>query len=310
MAEQNHPAEAASARCGSTGAGEDVRVGFVGLGAMGGPMARLLLDHSVDLAVFDVEVARSAPLRAGGARTAPTAAEAVAGVDLLLLMVATGRQVESVLFGPDGVLPGLKPGSTVVVLGTIGPAAIREIQGRLEEKGIGLVDAPVSGGTKRAADGSLLIMVGAEDRDFDKARGILGLLGGTVARCSSSVGGGQEVKLVNQLLCGVHIAAAGEALAMAKAMGLDAAKVMSIIGDGAAASFMLADRGPRMLADGPEVRSSVDIFVKDLGLVLAETDRIGLPVRMARSAEALFSTAHARGLGTQDDSQIVHVYDR
>jgi 3-hydroxyisobutyrate dehydrogenase len=216
-----------------------------------------------------------------------------------------------VLFGDDPAADALRAGATVLLLATVGPAPVQRWAAALRERGVELVDAPVSGGTKRAADGDLLIMVGGPTAAVDRVQPLLDAMARTAPRVGPDPGDGQKVKLVNQLLCGVHIAAAAEALALAEAMDLDPAATWEVLRGGAAASFMFEDRGERMV-HGPhdgtgEVRSALDIFVKDMGLV-AEAARAGAqPTPLAAAAEQLYRAGHRAGLGRRDDSSIIEL---
>jgi 3-hydroxyisobutyrate dehydrogenase len=194
---------------------------------------------------------------------------------------------------------------------TVGIEPVRQVAAQLEEVGLHLVDAPVSGGPVRAGNGTLLITVGATDEAFDKVAPVLEVLAGTLKRMGPRPGDGQAMKTVNQLLCGVHIAAGAEALALARALGLDPAAALETLGAGAAESFMLGDRGPRMLQayddGGAEVRSRLDIFVKDMGIVTGAAKAVHLATPVAAAAEQLFLLGEARGLAASDDSAVITV---
>jgi 3-hydroxyisobutyrate dehydrogenase-like beta-hydroxyacid dehydrogenase len=172
------------------------------------------------------------------------------------------------------------------------------------------VDAPVSGGTARAATGDLLVMAGAAADDLAAVAGLLDTLAAHVIRAGERPGDGQRLKLVNQLLCGVHIAVAAEALAFARTLGLDPAACHEALGHGAAASFMFADRGARMAAEAfTDVRSAVDIFVKDMGLVADTAQALGFDAELAAHARHRFQLAHDAGFGRLDDSSVIRTYD-
>lgn len=282
------------------------RVGWLGLGAMGLPMAQRLLSLGHTVCAFDPSQEKLDLISAAGGVPCRTAAEAVDGVDVAAIMVATGAQGEQTLFGPDGAAAVLAPGSRVIVFSTVGPQAVQEWALRLAERRVALVDAPVSGGVARAAAGELVIFAGGRrDAEADK---VLGALASTVTEAGDEPGAGQLAKLVNQLLCGVHIAVAAEALDYADALGLDTHAVWGAVQQGAAGSFMLGDRGARMLDGPPEaVRSAVNIFVKDLGLVRGEAQRVGSKTPLADAAESLFTDAAAAGLGNEDDSRVIEI---
>lgn len=285
------------------------RLGFIGLGAMGTPMARALLDSGFQLKAFDVLAERSEALAESGAVVAGSIQDVGDDVDALILMLVNADQVADVLFGEQGAARSLREGATVVVTGTIGPQEVRGISRRLGGFGIRVLDAPVSGGPARAEKGDLLVMAGGERGVFDEHIGVLEAMGSNVVFCGNSPGDGQSVKLVNQLLCGVHIAVAAEALAYAAALGLDPASVFETIRHGAANSFMLEDRGKRMLAnDFAESKSALDIFVKDLGLVLEEAEENGFEAPVSSAAQKVFEEGTSLGFGTEDDSGVVRVF--
>lgn len=281
------------------------RVGWIGLGAMGAPMAAVAaVDH--DIVAFDINPSAAVALADRGVTAASSVAEAAAGAEVLAVMVATEAQAEAVLFGESGAMAHLRRGSVVLVMATVGPDPVQRWAGVLAERGVGLVDAPVSGGVARAGAGDLLIMASGASGDVARVASLLRALARSAPVVGPVAGDGQKFKLVNQLLCGVHIAAAGEALALAGSLGLDPRECWEVIRHGAAASFMLDDRGQRMLdGDFDEVRSAIDIFVKDLGLVTSAGRAASAWTPMAETAESLFRGAHDFGLGRKDDSAMV-----
>ncbi|MBQ1442222.1 MAG: NAD(P)-dependent oxidoreductase [Renibacterium sp.] len=285
-------------------------VAVLGLGAMGLPMASRLAQ---DLRVqgFDINPARLELAAAAGIIGTGSAGQAVLGADVVLLAVRDSGQLAEVLFGASGIAAGLAAGSVVILTSTVGADGIADLAARLGEFDVDLVDAPLSGGPGRAATGELLIVVGGDPGAREKARPVLERLAATLTVVGDRPGDGQALKTVNQLLCGVHIAAAAEALALADALGLDPERTLEALGAGAAASFMLANRGPRALqaydAAGAEVLSRLDIFVKDLGIVAkaARAARVATP--LAAAAEQLFLLGETQGLGAQDDSAVIRV---
>ncbi|MER5756990.1 NAD(P)-dependent oxidoreductase [Streptomyces sp. NPDC002088] len=283
----------------------------IGLGAMGMPMARRLTG-GLPVTVYDIAADRRASLAAEGARDAASPAEAAREADVVVLAVRDQAQVEGALFGEHGAVETLRPDSVVVLTSTVGPEAARATARRLAERGVLTVDAPVSGGPVRAGEGDLLIVVGAEDVALKAARPVLDLLASTLTVVGPRPGDGQALKAVNQLLAGVHIAAAAEAIALARGLGLDPATVVESLKHGAAGSFMFADRGPRMVQtyeDGPqpEVKSRLDIFVKDMGIVTGIAKDAHVPVPLAAAAEQLYLLGEGAGLGAHDDSSVVTV---
>ena len=288
-----------------------MNVAFIGLGAMGVPMATHIKSAGFGLVVHDKRPESAAPLVETGATSAATPAQAATGADVLVLMVVNAEQAEQALFGEDGAAETLAPGGAVVLMSTVGPGPVRALDERLMNSGLRLLDAPVRGGVVRAESGDLLIMAGGPADLFETLRPILEAMGSKVVHCGPAAGDGQSVKLVNQLLCGVHIAAAGEALAYAEALGLDPRSVFETIRHGAAASFMLEDRGERMLQRAfLPAKSAVDIFVKDMGLVREAARDNGFDTPLSDAAHALYEAGAESGLGREDDSGIVRMFEK
>jgi 3-hydroxyisobutyrate dehydrogenase/putative dehydrogenase len=260
------------------------------------------------MVAFDIDPGRAAALAADGVRPAETVTDAAAGADVLVLMVATPDQVESVLFGDGAGASALHSGAVVMIMATVGPAAVHSWASRLADQQVELVDAPVSGGVARAGAGDLLIMVAGRDEAVRRVRPLLDAMSRSAPVVGSQPGDGQKVKLVNQLLCGVHIAAAAEALAFAEAMGLEAHTCWEVLRDGAAASFMLDDRGGRMVQGAFEqAKSALDIFVKDMGLVTTAARDTTYDAPLATAAEHLYVAGRRAGLGRLDDSSVIEV---
>ena len=286
-----------------------LRVAVLGLGAMGLPMAVRLGTTFTVTGVEPGPTQRSAA-RQAGVQVAATPAQAAGDADIVLLAVRDHTQAHAALFGTDGALETMPAAATVILTSTVGPAAARSLAEDLGDAGHQLVDAPVSGGPGRAGDGDLLIVVGAADAALAASQPVLQHLSSTLVVVGTRPGDGQSLKTINQLLAGVHIAAAAEAVALARALGLDPELVIGALSTGAAGSFMLADRGPRMLqayTGGAEVRSRVDIFVKDMGIVTDVGRDAHVPLPLAAAAAQLYLLAEAAGLGAADDSSLVTI---
>jgi putative dehydrogenase len=283
------------------------KVGFVGLGAMGLPMAENLLKRGAKVRGYDLRAQALDALAQAGGERAQTAADAARGADVLALMVVNAAQAETVLF-EEGALEAMPVGATVLLMATCPPGAVQAIAERVTASGRKLVDAPVSGGIAGARGGTLTIMAAASKADFAAVKPVLDMLGDKVFHVGETPGQGAMMKTVNQLLCGVHIAAAAEALSLAGKAGIDLNVVLQILGGSAASSWMLKDRGPRMLQDEPNVTSAVDIFVKDLGIVLdaGRGSKAALP--LAAAAHQMFLAASGQGHGSADDSQVLRAY--
>lgn len=284
-------------------------IAVIGLGAMGLPMATHLAT-TFSVTGFDPFEPRRQLAWERDIAAEATPKGASKNADIALLAVRDQGQAESALFGDDGVLESLRPGSPVILTSTIGPEAARALAGRLEDAGYPLVDAPISGGPVRAGNGDLLIVVGATKDALAAAQPVLDHLASTLTIVGPRPGDGQALKTINQLLAGIHIAAAAEAIALARGLGLDPAVVISALSQGAAGSFMFSDRGPRMLqaySGGAEVKSRVDIFVKDMGIVTNVGRACHVPLPLAAAAEQLYLIAEAAGLGAEDDSSVVTI---
>jgi len=282
-------------------------IGFIGLGSMGMPMAGNLLAKGFQVRGFDVRAESAAALADRGGTPAATAAEAARGADALVLMVVNAAQAEAALFG-GGALEALPPGGVVVLMATCPPGAVEALAARVEAAGRRFVDAPVSGGVVGAVAGTLTIMAAAPKATFEAARPVLAGMGDKLFHVGERPGQGATVKTVNQLLCGVHIAVVAEAFALAAKVGVDLDILLEIMGGSAASSWMLKNRGPRMLESEPEVTSAVDIFVKDLGIVLEAGRDAKAALPLAAVAHQLFLATSGRGEGAADDSQVIRTY--
>lgn len=281
-------------------------IAVLGLGAMGLPMAARLAERW-EVRGFDVTPTRLELARSEGVAAVGSVPEAVDGATHVLVAVRDGAQLDDVLFGPAGAGDSLASGSVVIITSTVGATSVLDVAERLADIGVSTIDAPVSGGGVRARVGDLLITVGGQESVLQGSREVLEALASTLVEVGT-VGDGQNMKTVNQLLCGIHTAAAAEALALAKTMGLDLDMCVEVLGKGAAASFMLQDRGPRMVqqlrGEEPELRSRVDVIAKDMGIVGDLTRRNQLPTAVATAAENLYRMARKAGLDAEDDSAI------
>ncbi len=289
-----------------------MRIAVLGLGAMGLPTGTHLTKLAT-VAGYDIDQERLALAEAAGIEPATSAQEAATGADVVLLAVRNSAQLDDALFGADGVVSVLAAGAVVILTSTVGMAGIQAVEPRVRDAGLLLVDAPVSGGPTRAGDGTLLVTVGADDAAWAKAKPVLDHMAGTLVRVGDTPGAGQAMKTVNQLLCGVHIAAAGEAMALANRLGLDPSAALDALMAGAASSWMLGDRGPRAIqalhSEEAEVRSRLDIFVKDMGIVTEAAKAVGIATPVAAAAEQLYLQGLARGMAAQDDSIVVRLID-
>lgn len=282
-------------------------VTFIGIGAIGLPMAERIMHAGFSVTGVDPFEPQRQKATDLGMQAAADAASAETA-DTVICMVATPDQLRTAALGEAGVLARMQPGATLIVMSTVGPEAVRELVEPAAAAGVRLLDIPVTGGTAGAAKGTLnLFASGAADAVQDNAEVLAAM--GRVVDCGPEVGQGQAYKAVNQLLCSVHIVAGAEALAFAEKLGLDPAKVLPAVETGAGGSWMLSDRGPRML-DGLDatVTSAIAIFVKDSTLVCDIADQIGFDAPLVKAAQARYLQAREMGHDRRDDSQVIQTY--
>lgn len=287
-------------------------VAVLGLGAMGRPMAETLLRAGQRVTVYDVRRAAMAPLVALGAVAAATPAEAARQAEAIVVIVHNFGQARQSLWGATGALDAAPKRALVILMSTVSPAEARELATACAERDLRFLDAPVSGGPKAAATGSLSIMVGGSAETLAEARPWLDVLGdpAKVWHTGSEPGQGQAMKMINQLMAGVNVAASCEAMALAAAAGLDPSQAFEIVSQSAGGSWMFRDRVPRMLSGQFTPPNSVtETFVKDLAIVLDTADELGLPLFVTPMARQIFRMALASGYGGQDDAGAVRVFE-
>lgn len=280
-----------------------MNVAFVGLGAIGLPMAVQI--QRAGHRVIGIELSEASRERAAAEGLEAVAEwQALIDADVVVVMVATPAQLASLV----SQCSGLRAGQHWIVMSTVGPASVREQASRLQAQGVQVVDAPVTGGVARALTGSLLIFAAGAAEAVARCEPVLQAMG-EVKNAGVQVGDGQAIKVVNQHLCSVHLVAAAEALSLARALGLQPEQVLELVEKGAGGSWMLSDRGPRML-EGTDTRvtSMVDIFVKDSGLVAEAALACQAAVPLLDTAHARFQAAAAAGLGQRDDSRVIETW--
>ncbi len=284
-----------------------VRPGVIGLGSMGGGAARALVRAGFETLGCDLNPAALANFEALGGRIATDPASLAADADVVLVFVVNADQVHEVVFG-SGAVDASKPGTVFVLSATIPPSRAEAFGERLTAAGMLTIDAPVSGGAAKAEAGAMTIMASGAPEAFDKAWPVLDCIASKVFRLGDAPGAGSRMKMVNQHLAGIHIAAAAEALVLAIGAGLDPHEVIATISDCAGTSWMFENRGPH-IADGDYTPlSAVEIFVKDLAIVADEAGRVSMEPVLARTALAQFRAAAEAGLGREDDSAVAKVY--
>jgi 3-hydroxyisobutyrate dehydrogenase-like beta-hydroxyacid dehydrogenase len=265
----------------------------------------------VAAAGHDVLVVEAMPLRRNAARDAGlevVEVERVSEADVVIAMVATADQLDGVLSGDGGAFASMSSGSICVVMSTVGPAAAEKVAAAAAEHGISVLDVPVTGGVTGAESGTLTLLAAGDPEVLAATTPVLSPLG-SIFRCGNRIGDGQSFKLVNQLLCSVHLTAAAEALAFADRLGLDPSVVLDAVRSGAGGSWMLDDRGPRMVHDDMAPITTVDIFVKDSALAAEAAADVGFDAPLLVVARDAFGTATAMGYGRDDDSRVRRAYD-
>lgn len=281
-----------------------MRVGLVGIGNMGFAIAARLCERGFTVAVHDIDPQRMADALALGAQGCESPATLAAVVDALIVVVVDAAQTEDVLFGADGAAAGLAPGTTVLLCPTIGPEDTESLATRLLQRGLGCIDAPMSGGPARARDGTMSLMLAAEDAVFERCRGLVEALSSRVFRVGRRPGDGARTKLVNNLLAAVNLAGAAEALALATRIGLDPQQTLAVIQASSGQSWVGADRLQRALAGDRTPRAHMALLAKDSALALAMACSADVPAPVGMAAGGVFAAAMAEGLGREDDSAL------
>ncbi len=283
-------------------------VGVIGLGAMGMGVAMSLLREGFVVHACDVRAeAVQKVVDAGGIAAASPAALAPL-VEVLITVVVNADQTETVLFGAQGAVPHMKPGSVVIASATVSPEFAKALGQRIEAAGLLMIDGPISGGAAKAMAGEMTVMSSGSPAAYAKCEDVLDAIAGKVYRLGDEVGPGSVVKMVNQLLAGVHIAAAGEAMALAIRAGADPDQVYEVITHSAGNSWMFQNRVPHILAGDYTPLSAVNIFVKDLGIVLDYAKKSVFPLPLSAAAHQMYMSASAAGHGGEDDSAVIKVF--
>jgi putative dehydrogenase len=287
------------------------RIGLIGLGAMGAGMAGSLRRAGCDIHVCDVREGAAAAFAKNGGTACATPAELASHCDVVVSVVVNAAQTETVLFGGDGAsgaAAAMRPGSVFVMCSTVDPNVSIAFERRLEAMGLLYVDAPISGGAAKAASGEMTVMGAAKPEAWAKAEPFLKAMAAKVYRLGERAGNGSKVKIINQLLAGVHIAAAAEAMALGLREGVDAAALYEVITHSAGNSWMFENRMAHVLAGDYTPLSAVDIFVKDLGLVLDTARATKFPLPLASTAHQMFMQASSAGFAKEDDSAVIKIF--
>ena len=284
-----------------------IKAGVIGLGSMGLGMAQSIAKRGIDVVGFDLDRVAMDRLAASGGRAAESAADALADADVALIVVVNAAQAESALFGSEAAASAMKPGGVIVASPTMAPDDARRLAEKAAAAGLLYLDAPISGGAAKAAVGQLTVMASGSPEAFARARPVLDAIAAKVYELGDSAGVGASFKMVNQLLAGVHIAAACEAITFAAKLGLDLAKVYEVITASAGNSWMFENRVPHILDGDYGPRSAVAIFTKDLGIVSEMGRREKFPLPVAATALQMFLMTAAAGMERDDDASVARM---
>ena len=286
----------------------EVRVGLIGLGAMGSGMAASLRRAGHELRVFDVRQQVAQSFAQGGGIACASVAELGAASEVVISVVVNAAQTEDVLFGSGGCAGAMKTDSVFVMCSTVDPNWSVAMEARLAGMGLLYVDAPISGGAAKAASGEMTMMTAARPQAYARCEPLLHAMAAKVYKLGDRAGAGSQVKIINQLLAGVHIAAAAEAMALGLREGVDPAALYDVITHSAGNSWMFENRMAHVLAGDYTPLSAVDIFVKDLGLVLDMARASKFPLPLSSTAHQMFMQASSAGFAKQDDSAVIKIF--
>lgn len=283
-------------------------IGVIGLGAMGYGVAQSLLRAGLNVHACDLRPEVLQRFADAGGVPCASPAELGSRCDVVLTLVVNAQQTEAVLFGANGAAAAMKPGTLVIASATVPPGFAQTLGRRLAEQGLLMLDAPVSGGAARAASGEMTMMTSGPAEAYSLAEDVLAAIAGKVYRLGAAHGAGSKVKIINQLLAGVHIAAAAEAMALGLREGVDPDALYDVITHSAGNSWMFENRVPHILKGDYTPLSAVDIFVKDLGMVLDTARNSKFPLPLSAAAHQMFMMASTAGHGGEDDSAVIKIF--
>lgn len=286
-----------------------MKIGFIGLGIMGKPMAKNLIKAGYDLTVYDLNAGAMDEVAACGCEKAKSIRDAAAVADVLITMVPNSPQVKQVLLAEGGAIETLRKGAVVIDCSSINPIASREVAAALAEKGIEMLDAPVSGGEPKAIDGTLAFMVGGKQEVFDQYKEILSHMGSSMVLCGG-IGAGNVTKLCNQIIVAVNIAAVSEALMLGQSAGVEPEKIFEAIKGGLAGSTVMNAKAPMMLDQNFKPGFRVDLHIKDLNNVLDAAKSVDSPVPLTAQVMEMMKILHRDGDGSCDHSALVKYYQK
>jgi len=285
-----------------------MKIGFIGLGIMGKPMAKNLIKAGYKLKVYDIVDAAVDEVVAAGAERGLNGADVAKDSDVVITMLPNSPHVKEAVLGKNGVLEGAKPGTILVDMSSINPIASQEICAEVEKKGCFMLDAPVSGGEPKAIDGTLAIMVGGRQDIFDKVKDILGVMGSSVTLCGG-IGAGNTTKLANQIIVAANIAALGEALVLCKKAGVDPEVIFKAIRGGLAGSAVMDAKAPMMIAGNFKPGFRINLHIKDLINAIDTGHSVGSPLPLTAMVMEMMQWLKASGFEMEDHSSLVRYYE-
>ena len=286
-----------------------MRIGFIGLGIMGKPMVRNLLKAGNEVLVYDVVQPNVDLMGEAGAIACTSSREVAEKCRLIITMLPNSPHVKTVVLGKDGVLEGAQPGSILVDMSSIAPLASQEVCRACAEKGVHMIDAPVSGGEPKAIDGTLSIMVGGDEAIFNEVRDILALMGSSVVYCGA-IGAGNTTKLANQVVVALNIAAVSEAFMLSTRAGVDPQRVFEAIRGGLAGSTVMNAKVPMILDGNFKPGFRIDLHIKDLNNALETGHSVGAPMPLSALVMEMLQTLRQDGCGSDDHSAIAKYYEK
>jgi 2-hydroxy-3-oxopropionate reductase len=285
------------------------KVGFIGLGIMGGPMAKNLMEAGHELVLYNRTREKAEDLaKEGNADVAKSPREVAEGSDIIVTMLPDSPQVREILTGEDGVLEGLKGGALVVDMSTISPVVTEELAEMVKEKGASMLDAPVSGGDVGAVEGTLSIMVGGKEEDFERARPLFDVMGKTVTHVGP-VGAGQVVKAANQIVVALTIEAVSEALVLGSRGGVSPEKILDVLGGGLAGNKVMEVKREKFLSHRFDPGFRSELHHKDLGIALAAGREYGVALPVTAIVDQMLLSMRQKGWGGEDHSALLRVIE-
>lgn len=285
------------------------KIGFIGLGIMGKPMAKNLLKAGYELVVYDINNSAVEEVTAEGAKKAASSKEVAERTDFIITMLPNSPHVKDVVMGENGIIEGVRPGTILVDMSSIAPLVSQEISSKLKEKDVVMFDAPVSGGEPKAIDGTLAIMVGGPSESFEKVKKVLEILGASV-NLVGEIGSGNTTKLSNQIIVALNIAAMSEAMVLAKKANVDPEKVFNAIKGGLAGSTVLDAKMPLVLEGNFKPGFRIELHIKDLNNALETAHSVGVPVPLTSQIMEIMQALRVDGKASDDHGGIIQYYEK